>query len=243
MNSCIVNKNKFYVYHLINPITNVPFYVGKGYGRRMYDHENHVLKNTHPNNNSHLFYKIKKVLNECGKIGYKKIIENIDEKSALIKESEEIKRIGRTNLCNLTDGGEGISGYVYSDELKHKKSLLVLGKNNPFYGRKHSEQSLQKISISLKGKPSPMKGKTHSVEIRKKLSIINEGRKFSDGHRLKISESLKKSIIQLDLMSNLIRIWNSISDASKELNIDKSSVVKCLKGKIKSCGGYKWKYV
>ena len=39
-----------------------------------------------------------------------------------------------------------------------------------------------------------------------------------------------------------IKTWESISDASNTLNIDKSSIVKCAKNKIPSIGGYKWRY-
>ena len=28
----------YYVYHLVNPLTDVPFYVGKGKNRRCYQH-------------------------------------------------------------------------------------------------------------------------------------------------------------------------------------------------------------
>ena len=56
----------------------------------------------------------------------------MDEKTSLLKESEEIKRIGRSNLkmgplCNLTDGGEGSTGLVYTDEMKKLRSVLSSG--------------------------------------------------------------------------------------------------------------------
>ena len=185
-----IRKN-YYVYYLINPIDNKIFYVGKGYGNRMYDHEKFVLKNKHPNNNPHLFYKIRKILNGCGRIGYKKVIENVNENDALLKEIEEIKHIGRVNLCNLTDGGEGMSGYKFSEKTKKRMSLLHSGINNPFYGKNHTQQTLQKISNSSKGNIPYMKGKTHTDKIKKLLSKISKGKKFSELHKQRISDALK----------------------------------------------------
>ena len=87
-------EHRFYVYHLIDPSTNEIFYVGKGNRRRMYDHEKDVIKGKYPNNNRHLYYKIKKILKSEKKIIYFKPVDNVDEITALIKESEEIKKLG-----------------------------------------------------------------------------------------------------------------------------------------------------
>jgi len=42
--------------------------------------------------------------------------------------------------------------------------------------------------------------------------------------------------------NNYIIDWGGSIDASIELNIDRGSLTQCLKGKNKSCGGFKWKY-
>jgi hypothetical protein len=41
---------------------------------------------------------------------------------------------------------------------------------------------------------------------------------------------------------NLIKEWNDITQASKELNIYNSNISMCCKGKLKTTGGYIWKY-
>jgi len=53
-----------------------------------------------------------------------------------------------------------------------------------------------------------------------------------DGHSI--------PILQLDLEGNIVKEWESSSQAQKELNL--TSINNCLKGKNKTCGGYKWKY-
>ena len=51
-----------------------------------------------------------------------------------------------------------------------------------------------------------------------------------------------KSIRQYDLNRNFIKEYDTITIASKKLNIDNSTIVKCAKNKRKTAGGYIWKY-
>jgi len=41
---------------------------------------------------------------------------------------------------------------------------------------------------------------------------------------------------------NILKEWDSISQISKELNIQKSGISKCCSGKLETSGGFKWKY-
>lgn len=55
--------------------------------------------------------------------------------------------------------------------------------------------------------------------------------------------NLKKNPIeQYDLQDNLITTFSSIKEASLSCNGLSTNIVKCLKGKIKTAYGYKWKY-
>ena len=60
-------------------------------------------------------------------------------------------------------------------------------------------------------------------------------------HNLKISKTrLKKSVVQYDMNMNIIKIWDGINIAMKETKC--RHIVECCKGKIKSSGGYIWRY-
>ncbi len=52
----------------------------------------------------------------------------------------------------------------------------------------------------------------------------------------------RKAIIQLDLAGIFIKEWYCIRDAEKQLKINHSNISHCLKGKGKTCGGFKWRY-
>lgn len=51
-----------------------------------------------------------------------------------------------------------------------------------------------------------------------------------------------KAIVQYDKNYTLIKIWESIKEASIKYNTSISNIVKCCKGKYKTCKGYIWRY-
>jgi hypothetical protein len=89
------------------------------------------------------------------------LFEGLTWEQAVEKEVELIKFYGRKNkgegpLVNLTDGGEGNHGYVWADESKEQisRSLKEYFKENenPFKGKKHSEESRRIMSEKLQGR-------------------------------------------------------------------------------------------
>jgi len=181
--------NKFYVYMYLD-LDNIPFYIGKGKDYRYYVSE-HLQK---CRSNPFLKNKIRKIGVDNIKIHF--FHENITEEEAFFWEKYWIKCIGRRDLkegtlCNLTDGGEGTSGYTHSDKTKEKMSKvlngLLIGKNHPMYGKSLSNATKQKISVNLKGR-------TLSTKTKQKISKTMEGRKLSDEHKRAISVAKKKAI-------------------------------------------------
>lgn len=49
-------------------------------------------------------------------------------------------------------------------------------------------------------------------------------------------------IIQYDLQGNALKIWESMKEASENLNIGAEGISACCRGKHKSSGGYVWTY-
>ena len=86
------------------------------------------------------------------------------------------------------------------------------------------------------GKDNPMYGKHHSDETKQKMSEARKGKFVGENH------PRAKRVVQYDKQGNLIKIWDYAKQASKELNIDVASIIKCCKGKNKSCGGFIWRY-
>ena len=115
-----------------------------------------------------------------------------DEDTAFSYEMYLIDFWGRKDsgsgvLVNHTDGGRSPSGTKFS-----KKALKNM--RDSIKGRPPiSEETRQKMREAKLGKPGNRKGKKHSVEARKKLSIAHIGKSFSEDHKRKLSETVKRS--------------------------------------------------
>lgn len=66
--------------------------------------------------------------------------------------------------------------------------------------------------------------------------------KHSETTRIKRSKSLSKPVIQLSSEGKFIKEFESIKEASKELNIKDSNIVSVLKNRYKLCKKYKFVY-
>lgn len=111
------STDKFYVYAYLRAC-GTPFYVGKGSGGRY-----RFLARRNP-----IFTRILSKIRKSGDSYSVAILHNnLSEEEAFKIERLEIQKYGRLNigtgiLSNLTDGGEGPSGAVFSDEAKTKIS-------------------------------------------------------------------------------------------------------------------------
>lgn len=146
--------SKFYVYLHRRASDGRVFYVGKGCGRRAWIESG---RNRHWQN-------------VAAKHGFTVEIyrDALTEIDAHALEVELIAQYGRANLCNLTDGGEGASGVVWTDAQREAKRIFQTGKM-------HSEQAKRKVSIAKKGKPAPwaaMNGKASA----EKTSLAKKGK-------------------------------------------------------------------
>lgn len=159
----------YYVYHLVNPTTGMPFYVGKGKNRRCYQHLSDTMKTTR---NKRLTGHIIKLRTKGIEPVILKVQENMTEKYAYDLEELEIRKYGR---IGYDEGGILFNFYLAN------KPAPKYGELNPFYGRTHSEETKKIMS-------EKHKGKTHSKEAREKISKTHKGVPKSEEHRRKIGD-------------------------------------------------------
>lgn len=191
---------EFYVYAYIDPATGVPFYIGKGYGKRAWRHFE-----PHARRKRSLFYnKLNKMLKTGDIPDVVLVLVALTEAEALFWESFLIFAIGRRTdpdnpgpLCNLTNGGEGCTGMRHGVETRKRLSEMMLGKPGFFTGKTHTDSSRRLMSFS-KTDPSPTIRKRMSAGQKRRfqrpaelerLKSMNLGRKHSDETCAKMSES------------------------------------------------------
>jgi len=202
-----LKENRFYVYALIDPRTNLPFYIGKGQGDRCLGHFKQT-KNHHTN--SKKYNKIQSLKKQGFEIPVEKLYENLDENTAYSLEKELIKKYGRKDidengiLTNIDAGGHGSSSHtkkskdLISEKQKIRYAEMPAEKRkrkphteatkekmrNKKLGKKLSEEHKQKLRDA-----SGMRGKNHKEESIEKMRLKRLGFKFKEESVQKMKES------------------------------------------------------
>jgi len=173
-----LNSTIFYVYAYLRKKDLTPYYIGKGCKDRAYNNKAHRIS----------------VPKDKSKIVF--LETNLTELGAFALERRYIRWYGRKDkgtglLLNLTDGGEGTSGRIFSQETRKKISIKTAIR---MFGNIPTKETRKKISkahmgnqYSLgkipwnKGKKLPEELKTNmrnpkTEEHKKKLSIARKGK-------------------------------------------------------------------
>ena len=216
------------IYMYVNKI-NGKRYVGQArdFNKR---HKTHVKKSTNK-------LIIDKAFNKYGEENFDIIILKKDLNTQCLMNFWESYYIDKYNCLskdnyNISSGGSNGNNFAGKTEeemedIKIKMSKSQTGKHNGelncmyrkfneehhLFGTHRSEETKQKIS---------------------KTRVENGTAKGKNNPRA-------KRVAQYDLNDNLIKIWEYIGQAEKELGI--GHISNCCNGKRKTAGGFKWKYV
>jgi len=195
------NLNIFYVYIFRRPDNHdpfykwlsCPFYVGKGCNGRINEHrwEFSAYKNGKEVQNIYKNRVINKLLKNGLDYEEEYYAINLTEEEAFALEIELIAFYGRENngtgiLTNMTDGGEGISGFSHLEESKQKISIKNRGRKRTKETREkmsksktgvpRSEETKQKLSVVTSGENNPFFGKHHTKEAKEKIGESQIGK-------------------------------------------------------------------
>ena len=192
--------NDFYTYAYLRE-NGTPYYVGKGRGRRIHREQGRRVKL--PPKERRIFLK-----------------QNLTEEEAFKHEIYMIAVFGRKNmgtgiLLNFTDGGEGGSGHVCSEETREKLRQATLGV-------KRSPEAVLKSVNARRGK--------------RKRPMSKEGRK-------RIGEAQKKKV-EVTFPSGLVGVFPSKADAAFYSGIPIRTFCRLIKGEVsRKWGDFKVKFV
>jgi hypothetical protein len=167
------DPKRFYTYAYLRKDGTV-YYVGKGEKYRAYN-KNH--NNVYVPPKERIIFLKKNILEE----------ETFKHEIYMIAVFGR-KDLGKGILHNKTNGGDGSSGRIVTENQKNKQSEKMKGRKGPTI----SEEGRKKLSQIMKGNK---RGKPHTQETKKKISDSHKGKKLTEEHKKKLSEvhiSIKK---------------------------------------------------
>jgi len=197
--------SEFYVYVYKKP-NGTPFYVGKGKDDRDSYHLKEALKESTIDCNKHKISTIRKIVAAGDSVVIERVCSNLPEDMAFELEGFLIEEIGRADLgkgplCNMTNGGEGLSGLIRDISGENNPNYGRRGEAAIWFGRKHTQETKNKMANAQKGrviteehkaamrKPKSEEGKAAIREAQRKLR--ESGYRPSEESNIKRSNTLK----------------------------------------------------
>jgi hypothetical protein len=136
--------SKYYVYQLIDPRTNTPFYVGEGKGDRAWSH----LSFKSGCNNPHKDRIIHKIQSLGLEVGVVIVKENLTKNESRQYEAQLIEEIGLDKLSNIS---------------ANANPPVLIGEQNGFFGKTHSDENKIKCGDSNRGKNTKTEAGVKSI--------------------------------------------------------------------------------
>ena len=153
---CLVALGDYYVYGLVDPRNGQFFYIGKGTGNRVFDHEKESFNS--PDSDKLKLKTIQEIKNAGLEVEKVIINSNLTEQEAFVAEASLINAfnyIGDTELTNIVAGHhslealsveefERINGAIALEEKDIKNNIMVI-KINKLYKRGMDDHSLYEV--------------------------------------------------------------------------------------------------
>jgi hypothetical protein len=181
--------NIYYVYQLVDPNNNKPFYIGKGTKDRAWTHnqfkdnnenpyKDRYIKKLHQNNQEPIVEIIKYFNNEDDAYDYEEVItesiglENLT--NIVLGARPPSKKGWKPSKKTLEKRSQSLKGIPRTDEWCKRLSESKKGKNNPMYGKRIPCSDHRKLAV-LKGKNEPF------YEIYKTaIELMNDGKSVKE---------------------------------------------------------------
>ena len=168
--------------------------------------------------------------------------------------------LGGDGVCGRTGEKNSFYGKKHSAETKKKigekskernaiSSVLtkqaIEKRANTRRGVPMSEEQkikLSQINIGRKQSQESIERRNHTRAIRRELGMY-QPRTFTEEYKMRVYKDTIRKILQFDIDGNLLKEYDALFKVNEDYpNIDRSSICKCCRRKIKTCGGYIWRY-
>jgi hypothetical protein len=205
---------------------------------------------------------------KAGRIDYELLVKSIyqlDFEGNIVKKWDSINGAARelnisagsiVNVCKYQKGSKTTAGFrwCYESEL-HKYA----GKK--YRNKRHGPINKRVYQFDLSGSVVKIWPSIKSINKSLKISISAISRTCRNGggpirnyiwafekDRRKFADKkyngriFRMNVLQYDENGEIVKMWNSASDAAKKLNIDENGITATCRGKLKTSAGFQWRY-
>jgi group I intron endonuclease len=237
---CIMQSGIYYIKH----IDSGKIYVGQSENidRRIKAHKNWFANPTRIINR-HLYNYAKKYPLECFEFGILEFceLESLDERELywytihkrnsfnVRPEPVSNRGIKRTEeFCSMISE---IKKKQYESEEMYERYIAGIKR------RSENNKWVESIKNSAKKRADDPEWRKKNLEMSKSQDVINK-KKISN-----FTKGLSRAVAQYTLDDIFVDYFISAGEAAKMLNVRSENISTCLKGRMKSAYGFKWKYL
>ena len=250
--------------YLITNKSNGKMYVGQSEDveRRIKYHKLHLSQNKH--HNIYLQRAFNKYVPDCFDF---KILEECECDKLNELEIDWIKKLGTFGGgYNLTVGGEGATGHVFTDEQRRRMSAAhadVRGEKNPMYGKKMIDVMGEEAFLAYKERTYEKRAETARKNAKNRIYTDEQRKRMSDAAKLRIEKyghpnkgnkwtkeqrkahsQVMKGMLTGGKNPNSRRVvllntgeeFRTIKDAAKKYGANQFSISACCAGSHRSAG-------
>lgn len=238
----------YYVYALIDPRNNLPFYIGKGMKKNS-RHLDHFCETNESTSNRHKTFKINHLRSLGFEIPVSIVFDNITlEDDAYTLESCLIRQYGRenidkggilTNICidsrppnqygkkqSSTHIKRRVESYKLTcaekgrkpHSLESRRKMGRSGSSNSFYGKHHTDEVKRAHSTRMKGNRNNSKKYIFTDPDGTNYVVVGEFYKFCNDHGLTISTMEKVLKNNKSPISGKCKGWKVKKETVEEPN-------------------------
>lgn len=235
---------RFYVYELIDPRSDIVFYVGMGRGSRMYDHVTESKRSRHKWTNIIKCQRINSILRDGYDVKYNKCLIGVSRSRAVKKEQQLIDRYG------LIVDGSGILTNVRRSK-QHHGDLPLRRPTKRVYQYTLTGNLVNVYESVTEAADCLQKHKTNILNVcnGKRFTAYGfvwhyEEDEFSPPPcEIEYHVKRRRPVACFDDENTVIQTYQSIKEATNDRNVKGHGIIRSCKsnGKLR-CGGVRWRY-
>lgn len=238
----VPTRAKYLIYALVDPRDGRWRYVGKS-SSGLKRPRHHGRPSVLAKDDTHKGNWIKNLVSQGLRYDVE-ILEEFDRPEALAEAETEwiaAARQAGVPLTNLTDGGDGASGWKMPETTRLHLSQIALSQ-----ARRPTPEALAAAVRARIGAPSPMKGRRHTVRSRQKMSEASRARSPNRKGAV-LSETTRAKLVEANGGRPVIHVETGVAyvsqgEAARALGLSQSHVWKVLHGRREHASGHHFEF-